>query len=222
MKQVQPDIWETAVENPTPGLTTHAYLLTRSDGNVLFYNTGRRDEIDKMARLGGVAYQYLSHRDEVGDTLKWIRERFGTKLGGHVREQAEFARILVPDILFDQREIHLGNIEVIPTPGHSPGSTCFFVHSPHGKYYLFTGDTLYLGEGGIWKAGFIPGYTDPNERETLASSLKLLQELEPDIVFSSAFGGDTGFQEMSPGDWLDHVDRALEELLQQVPERKER
>lgn len=29
MKQIQPDLWETEVESPFPGLTTHAYLLTR-------------------------------------------------------------------------------------------------------------------------------------------------------------------------------------------------
>ncbi|WP_275097198.1 MBL fold metallo-hydrolase [Sedimenticola hydrogenitrophicus] len=79
----------------------------------------------------------------MGESLKAIRQRFGTKLGGHVREQEEFARICAPDILFDQREVQLGNIEVIPTPGHTPGSTCFLVHSAQGQRYLFTGDTLY-------------------------------------------------------------------------------
>jgi hypothetical protein len=32
MKQVQDDVWETGTESPFPGLTTHAYLLTRADG----------------------------------------------------------------------------------------------------------------------------------------------------------------------------------------------
>lgn len=157
MKQIQPDLWETEVERPAPGLTTHAYLLIRDGGNVLFYNTGHLHEIEKMAELGGVAYQYLSHRDELGDSLKLIRDRFDAKLGGHVRERAEFARIRPPDILFDAREVHLGNIEVIPTPGHSPGSTCFLVRSPHGKTYLFTGDTLYLSEGAACRPATYPG-----------------------------------------------------------------
>jgi hypothetical protein len=90
MRQVQPDVWETDVETPFPGLTTHAYLLIRNQGNVLFYNTGHLHEIDKMAELGGVAYQYLSHRDELGKSLNEIRRRFGTQLGGHSREQPEF------------------------------------------------------------------------------------------------------------------------------------
>lgn len=53
MKQIQADLWETAVESPFPGLTTHAYLLQRRDGNVLFYNTGHAQEIDAIAPLGG-------------------------------------------------------------------------------------------------------------------------------------------------------------------------
>lgn len=210
MKQIQPDLWETEVENPAPGLTTHAYLLTRDDGNVLFYNTGHRHEIDAMAELGGVAYQYLSHQDELGETLKLIRERYGARLGGHVREQAEFARICSPDILFEEREVHLGNIEVIPTPGHTPGSTCFLVRSPAGKAYLFTGDTLFLGETGTWQAGFISGYSD---RDALAGSLVVLRDLEPDVVISSAFG-QAGFQEIEPGAWPGHVERSLAALHQ--------
>jgi len=216
MKQIQPDLWETEVEKPFPGLTTHAYLLTRDEGNVLFYNTSLTPELDRMAELGGVAYQLLSHRDEVGDSLNTIGNRFGCKLGAHTLEQADVARVRVPDFLFTQREPILGNIEVIPVPGHSPGSTSFLVESAHGKRYLFTGDTIYRGEGGVWKAGFIPGYTPPEARPTLAASLRLLGTLKPDLVLSSAFGGDSGFQEMHPDEWAMHTDHAIKALLSQA------
>lgn len=207
MKQVQDDVWETETESPFPGLTTHAYLLTRPDGNVLFYNTGHRHEIERMAELGGVAYQFLSHRDELGDMINLLRERFNTRLGGHIGEQADFAILRAPDILFETREMLLGNIEVIPTPGHTPGSTCFLVHAPGDRRYLFTGDTLYLGDDGIWKPGPLPS----SDRDTLAQSLETLRDLEPDVVFSSAFGGETGFQEIRGG-WADHVAKALGSL----------
>lgn len=209
MKRVFPDVWETDIESPFPGLTTHAYLLTRNDGNVLFYNTSHRHEIEAMAELGGVAYQFLSHQDELGDSLVWIHERFGTRLGGHVRERTEFARYRAPDILFDEYETLLGNIEVIPVPGHTPGSTCFLVDSPTGQRYLFTGDTIYRNGDGRWKAGFIAGYS---EREPLAASLEALRRLEPDVVFSSAFAGNAGFEVMPRGGWAERVRHALEEL----------
>ncbi|MCH4564573.1 MBL fold metallo-hydrolase [Halomonas sp. EGI 63088] len=218
MQRVQPDVWETEVESPFPGLTVHAYLLVREAGNVLFYNTGHRHEIERMAELGGVAYQYLSHRDEVGETLTLVHERFGARLAGHLAERDDFARVRTPEILFDKRERHLDIIEVIPTPGHSPGSTCFLVDSAHGKRYLFTGDTLYRTKDGGWRAGFIPGHNTPEDRHTLAESLRLLKTLEPDVVFSSAFTGEAGFQELAPGEWPGLVDRALAELAGQEEE----
>lgn len=216
MKQIQPDLWETEAENPFPGLTTHAYLLTRDEGNVLFYNTALTRELEHMAELGGVAYQLLSHRDEVGDSLNTIANRFGGKLGAHAQEQSDVARIRAPDLLFTQRERILGNIEVIPVPGHSPGSTSFLVEPAHGKRYLFTGDTIYRGEGGAWKAGFIPGYTQLEARPILAASLQLLGTLKPNLVLSSAFRGDSGFQEMHPDEWARHTELAIESLLGQA------
>ncbi|WP_275097199.1 hypothetical protein [Sedimenticola hydrogenitrophicus] len=56
MKEILPDVWETEVERPFPGLTTHAYLVIRDSGNVLFYNTGHTQELDRMEQLGGVTY----------------------------------------------------------------------------------------------------------------------------------------------------------------------
>ncbi len=209
MRQIQNDLWETDVESPFPGLTTHAYLLTRDDGNVLFYNTGHQHEIDRMAELGGVRHHFLSHQDELGDTIRTIHQRFGAKFGGHVRERDVFAKIRDPDILFDGRETVLGNVEVIPAPGHTPGSTCYQVFSPTGKRYLFTGDTLFLSESGDWQAGFIDGASN---RDELRSSLELLRTLEPDVVISSAFAGPSGFMEVGRDSWAECVDRALARL----------
>lgn len=212
MKQVQADVWETKRYSPFPGLKTHAYLLTRPDGNVLFYNTGHKEELEGMAELGGVAWQYLSHEDELGDILNTLAERFNTKLVGHVAEQAAWSKVRAPDITYDRREIHLGNIEVIPTPGHSPGSTCFMVTSAEGKTYLFTGDTLYLGNTNRWRAGFIDSVHEEKDRPTLADSLYLLRDLEPDVVFGSAYTGNKGFEDVSDGSWPDKVDEALRDL----------
>lgn len=212
MKQIQPDVWETDTEAPAPGLTTHAYLVLRPGGNLLFYNTGHKHEIENFAHLGGVGYQFLSHLDELGETLKDIRSAYGAELGGHVQEADDFAQILRPDILFDQKTTLLDGVEAISTPGHSPGSTCFLVHSSSGKRYLFTGDTLYRAADGSWKAGVIPGYTTDEDKVLLVESLKLLQTLEPDVVFSSAFAGDKGYQEMHKGEWQDQVTQALNSL----------
>lgn len=212
MRQVQPDLWQTTSFSPFLGLTTHAYLLTRPGGNVLFYNIGDLQELDAIEKLGGVAWQYLSHRDEISAILNAIAERFGSKLAIHIDEAAECSKIRTPDRVYRHRETHHGNIGIIPVPGHSPGSTCFMVSSPTGKKYLFTGDTLYFDSHHGWRAGFIEGLHGEKDRPVLAQSLRLLRELRPDVVLSSAYSGDVGFEEMNPDSWGQKVDRALAEL----------
>lgn len=216
MKQLFDDIWQTDTETPAPGLTTHAYLMKSAHGNVLFYNTGLTHEIEQMASLGGVDYQYLSHEDELGESLNVIGERYGAKLAGHINERETFSRIRTPDIFLQHAETHLGCIDIIPTPGHTPGSTCFLVRSGTGARYLFTGDTLYYGRGDRWRAGFIPDVHQAAHCLQMAESLKLLRGLEPDVVFSSAFAGGAGYQKMSGGQWRVIVEKAIRAILEKA------
>ncbi len=210
MKHIYLDLWQTRAEHPFPGLTTHAYLLIREAGNVLFYNTGHTDELEHMGELGGVARQYLSHRDEVGPSLTRIRQMFGATLYCHRIEEDAVRGVTPVDVTFESREVHPGGIEVIPTPGHTPGSACFLVKSPHQKTYLFTGDTIYIGDDGSWRNGFLPGTSN---KPDLVESLRLLRELEPDVVISSATGGRYPYREVRPGAWKLAVDEALASLL---------
>jgi hypothetical protein len=206
MRQIQPDLWETEVESPFPGLTTHAYLYQREQGNVLFYNTSQQADMDRCAELGGVAYQFLSHRDEVGESLKLIRQRFNAELGIHQLDRDALSDGLQPDVVFTDRQALLDDVEVIPTPGHTPGSVCFLVQSSSGKCYLFTGDTLYLSDRG-WQ----PGMLSFSDKTALAESLKLLQSLQPDLVISSAYSGQTGV-EVVTGQWAQKVEQAITKL----------
>lgn len=209
MRRIQPDLWETDAEFPAPGLSTHAYLWTTSDGNVLFYNTTLEHEIDGMAELGGVARQYLSHQDEIAPSLRTIKHRFGSSLHCSAVEADLVAKACPVDGVFDERRVELDGFEVIPTPGHTPGSACFLVHSAHGVTYLFTGDSILRDAEGKWVAGYIPGFSD---RDALAASLSGLADLAPDIVISSAFLGDTGVTELGERSWADCVDEALRSL----------
>lgn len=206
MRQIQPDLWETEVESPFPGLTTHAYLYQREQGNVLFYNTSQQTDMDRCAELGGVAYQFLSHRDEVGESLKRIRERFNAKLGIHQLDQQALSDVFQPDVVFTHRQALLVDIEVIPTPGHTPGSVCFLVQSSRGKRYLFTGDTLYLSDRG-WQ----PGMLSFSDKTALMESLKVLQMVAPDLVISSAYSGQSAYEEVT-GQWAEKVELAMVRL----------
>jgi hydroxyacylglutathione hydrolase len=210
MKQIYPNLWQTNPEHPFPDLTTHAYLLVRNEGNVLFYSSGRSEDHQHIQELGGITRQYLSHRDEAGPPLVRIRQMFGSKLCCHRLEEKAVSKACPVDLTFQTREIHLGDIEIIPTPGHTDGSTCFLFKSPHGKTYLFTGDTIFPSNNS-WETFVMP--QEGGSKSDLIDSLKLLRSLEPDVVISSASVRHFPFKEMSPGEWQEVVEQSLRSLL---------
>ncbi len=212
MKQIYPDLWQTRIEHPiptVPSLSTHAYLLTREQGNLLFYSTGHEDELGGIAELGGITHQLLSHEDEVSPALVTIKQMFGSALACHRREVAAVSNVTPVDITFDGRETHFGNVEVIPTPGHTPGSVCYRIRSPHGRTYLFTGDTLFFDDDGTLKEGLLPG----SDAADLRQSLLLLRDVTADVIISSASVNDvTPFREMAVDDWRSSIDVAVARL----------
>lgn len=206
MKQVLSDLWETRTDSPFPGLTTHAYLWTPAD--ILFYSPATDADFDSLADLGGVNDQYLSHRDEAGPMLARIADRFGSTLhapAGDLPDIIDHAHVDVP---VTGRYVDYNNIEIIPTPGHSPGSVCYLVPGAQGRY-LFTGDTLFRGTGGGWHAGYIEGFHQPEDAATIAESLRVLADVLPDFVISSAFQGDSAVHRIDPDSWRGHIAHAI-------------
>ena len=107
--------------------------------------------------------------------LARIADRFDSSLHAPVAELLEIGQHAHVDVPLGSRHVDVNGVEVIPTPGHSPGSTCYLVDGAEGRY-LFTGDTLVLGDSGDWWAGYIPGIGDA---DALATSLRLLRTLDP-------------------------------------------
>jgi hydroxyacylglutathione hydrolase len=210
MRPIRADLWETQVDSPFPGLTTHAYLWTGGAfGNVLFYGTQTDAEFDDLAALGGVAHHYLSHRDEAGPMLARVAQRFGAQLHAPAAEINEIGQHAHVDVPLSTRHVDGNGIEVIPTPGHTPGSTCYLVPGANGRQYLFTGDTLFVGDDGSWTAGYIPPISDA---ESLADSLRVLGPLRPDLVISSAFAGRSAVHVSAGSQWADSVAQARSKL----------
>lgn len=210
MRPIRSDLWEARVDSPFPGLTTHAYLWTGGrDGNVLFYGTHTDADFDELERLGGVTHHYLSHQDEAGLMLAQVRSRFGARLHAPAAELATIGAHSHVDVPLGGRHVDECGIEVIPTPGHTPGSTCYLVPGVNGQRYLFTGDTIFLGADGNWAAGYIPPMSDAAR---LSDSLQLLGTLKPDLVISSAFPGDAAVHVPGSPHWADCVDRARSRL----------
>ena len=131
MRQVLADLWETRTDSPFPGLTTHAYLWTGR--NALFYSTASDADFDAIEELGGVNDHYLSHRDEASPMLARIATRFGSRLHVPAAELAEIGKHAHIDVPMGSRHVDANGVEVIPTPGHSPGSTCYLVDGDDGN-----------------------------------------------------------------------------------------
>ncbi|MBF9352071.1 MBL fold metallo-hydrolase [Mycobacteroides chelonae] len=209
VRQIRSDLWETRTDNPFPGLTTHAYLWVRPEGNVLFYSPATEADFEAIAELGGVAHQYLSHQDEAGPMLAVVKQRFGSKLHASAREEGEISTHTDIDVPTTQRQVDENGVEVIPTPGHSVGSTSYLVTGADGEKYLFTGDTMFPTEAGSWSTFLVPGRGSADE---LSASLDLLADTVPNVVISSAYGGDTAVYELTPGRWGELIAQARQSL----------
>jgi glyoxylase-like metal-dependent hydrolase (beta-lactamase superfamily II) len=195
------------MDSPFPGLTTHAYLWRRPRGNVLFYSPATEADFDAIDTLGGIAAQYLSHLDEAGPNLDRVAKRFGRRLHAPEAEIdaiAEHGRVDVA--ISATRHVDGNGVEVLPTPGHSPGSTSYLVTGVTGEGYLFTGDTMFPTAEGRWGTFLVPGRGDADQ---LRESVELLGALRPDIVISSAFGGDTAWTVVDESRWSECVAQAL-------------
>jgi hydroxyacylglutathione hydrolase len=210
VKQLYPDLWVTEPEHPLPDrlpdLTMHAYLLVREAGNVLFCRSEHQSDHLRVRELGGIRRHYLTHWHEAAPGLARIKEMFGSDLACHRLAEEIVSRFQPVDLTFDRREVHLGDIEVIPTPGHTAGSTCFFYSSPHGRY-LFVGDTVFRSRGS-WEAVVF----DDGDEADLRASIEVLRTLEPDVVLCGAAVADVPFKALSQSEWHAALDQAAHSL----------
>lgn len=219
MKQLEPDLWQTTRHSIGEVAHTHAYLLTRPSGNLLIYGLGYRDsggsddDLDQIETLGGVQVQILSHRDESGPSLNLIRDRFGSRLACSALEQPAISADAAIDLTVGAGcdDPELSGLEILDTPGHTDGSISFRYRSPHGKTYLFTGDTIFPNNGD-W--GVFVFEAAGGNAESLEQSLLLLREQQPDLVLSSAHVGDTAVAPMTQNQWANIINQRIERLHQ--------
>ncbi len=209
MKEIYPDLWQTRLEIPFGAIHTHAYLLQLPEGNVLIYNTGHADEIARIAEMGGVKYQYLSHRHEAGASLEIIKRQFASKLCCNENERAAISESCEVDLTFSETTRHFSDIEIISTPGHTDGSTSFLYESRSDQTFLFTGDT-FLQSNGQWQTIVSSG--EGGRSGPLIESLQTYRELDPDVVLWSASRGPRSFVVTTEAQWKEDIDTAIAKL----------
>jgi len=116
--------------------------------------------------IAGIA-QLLEHADVPihvqADEVPWIERSAGVG-SGHLMAHASGDVLAVGEL----------TIELIHTPGHTPGSQCFLVHDPAGGK-LVSGDTLFLDGCGRTD---LPG-SDPAQ---MLASLRRLHRVPDEVV----------------------------------------
>ncbi len=96
-------------------------------------------------------------------------------------------------------ELKIGNfkLKIIPTPGHTPGSSCFYFEKDK---ILFAGDTLF--KDGIGRYDF--SYSSKND---LKKSLNRLFDLPKDTVVYSGHGKKTTIGKEKLSDTVRYIDK---------------
>ncbi|WP_342022035.1 MBL fold metallo-hydrolase [Arthrobacter citreus] len=150
-----------------------SYLLERPEGNIVIYNSpGVSEAADSIRTLGAPVRLLVNHSHEAMygqpnlDVPVWI----------HRRDHAEAAASLAPAGVFDQREMIGDDLEVIPTPGHTAGTTSYLWNNGTHRF-LFTGDFIWI-EDGEWKAVVL----DAGLRSDYLDSLALVRGLDFDVL----------------------------------------
>jgi Metallo-beta-lactamase superfamily len=191
-----------------PSLHVRSFLLQRPAGNVLVYGP-RTIEPDAQAvdELGGISRQYLNHRHEASPSSDWVAERFGAPLHVHEADAASVAKTSAVGATFASRHVVDGDLEVIPTPGHTSGATAYLWDSAQHRM-LFTGDTIYLRDG-EWVAAVL----EFSDRERYIESLELIRGLDFDVLVPwAASAGNPYYAVVENGDARARIDAILERV----------
>lgn len=154
-------------------ISVRAFLLQRPAGNLVVYNApGLDSAAGEIGDLGGATRQLLSH----GHEAMFGARDLGAPVFLHEGDRSEAARSLPVAGTFAERQRIDDDFELIPIPGHTPGSTAFLWDSGSHRF-LFSGDSVWIDHG-EWSAVVL----DPGARAGYLESLELLRGLEFDVL----------------------------------------
>ena len=116
----------------------NSYFIKREKGNILIDSPRFNSRLVRdIERIGGIAYIYLTHKDDIADYKKF-KEHFGARVIFHEDDFNE--DIKEADITLKGEDIYEldEDIKIIPQSGHTKGHTVLL----YKDYYLFSGDNL--------------------------------------------------------------------------------
>jgi glyoxylase-like metal-dependent hydrolase (beta-lactamase superfamily II) len=121
-----------------------SYLIVRNESNILIDCPSlEQTNQDFIAAHGGVDWLFLTHRGAIGKTAEF-QQIFGCKI--LIQEQEAYLLPGLTVTTFSQEFTLDGEIQLIWTPGHSPGSSCLYYSQLGG--ILFSGRHLVPNQQG--------------------------------------------------------------------------
>ena len=119
-----------------------SWLIVRPGGNVLVDSPrAAKPLLEEIEKLGGVKHMFLTHRDDVADH-RVFREAFGCERILHRRDVTSGTRDVERVIEGDDVVQLADDLQVVPVPGHTPGSAALV----HRNTHLFSGDHVWGDE----------------------------------------------------------------------------
>ena len=184
-----------------PKLLVRAFLIQRANGNLIVYNApGLTSAAGEIARLGGAVRHLINHSHEA----MFGPQQIEAPLFVHERDQAETVRSMPVAGAFAQRQTIGEDFELIPTPGHTPGTTTFLWDNGSHRF-LFTGDTLWM-EHGRWSVVVL----ESSDRAAYIESLELMRELDFDVLVPwGAISGEPFVEFTSRRQARERIDAAI-------------
>ena len=176
--QLSPGLTGVYASAPQPlpfdsSLDIRAFFLRRKQGNLLVYSVNTLSDDSAAVRdLGGIARRYFNHWHEA----MIVSDRMTAPLYCHEKERALVAERTPIHETFAGRHLLDDDFEVIPTPGHTRGTTAFLWNNG-GHRFLFTSDTIYL-RAGEWVATVL----GESDRTSYVASLELIRDLDFDVL----------------------------------------
>ena len=184
-----------------PNLQVRSFLLECPRGNLLVYNApGITAAASEIGELGGATRLLVNHAHEGMYEAPEIQ----VPVFVHERDRDELAHSLPVEGTFAERQMIDDDVEIIPIPGHTPGTTAFIWDNGSHRF-LFTGDTL-TSESGQWRAAVLGS----SDRAAYVDSLALIRELDFDVLVPwAAVEGERYLDLVTRSEIEDHIDELV-------------
>jgi Metallo-beta-lactamase superfamily len=185
-------------------IVVRSFLLERARGNVLVYNApGLGAAAADIQARGGAARLLINHAHEA----MYGPPDIDVPVFVHERDEAETARSLHVAGTFGERAMLDDDLELIPTPGHTPGTTAVLWDNGSHRF-LFTGDSLWINHG-EWQA-VVLGSSD---RAAYIESLTTLREVRFDVLVPwGAVEGERYIEVVTRSEAQQHIDAIIARL----------